>query len=75
MVGEFKKAPEGFDHLLVAIDKFTKWIEVWPIANLKSEWASQFIQDIIHRFKVPNRIITYIGTQFIGPKFLDFCDS
>jgi transposase InsO family protein len=75
MVGEFKKAPGGFDHLLVAIDKFTKWIEVWPIANLKSERAAKFIQDIIHRFGVPNRIITDNGTQFIGHKLLDFYDS
>ena len=75
MVGEFKKVPGGFDHLLVAIDKFTKWIKVWPIANFKSEWVAEFIQDIIHRFEVPNRIITDNGTQFTGQKFLDFCDS
>ena len=43
MVGEFKKAPRGFDHLLVTINKFTKWIEVWPIANLKLERAAKFI--------------------------------
>jgi uncharacterized protein YfbU (UPF0304 family) len=53
MVEEFKKAPKGFDHLLVAIDKFTKWIEVWPIVNLKWEQVAEFIQDIIHRFGVP----------------------
>jgi hypothetical protein len=47
MVGEFRKAPRGFDHLLVTIDKFTKWIKVQPITNLKSERASIFIQDII----------------------------
>ena len=75
MVREFKKVPEGFDHLLVAIDKFTKWIEVWPIANLKSEQVAEFIHDIIHRFRVPNHIITNNGTQFNDHKFLDFCDA
>ena len=54
---------------------FTKWIEVRPIVNLKSEWVAEFIQDIIHRFGVPNRIITDNGTQFTGRKFLDFCDA
>jgi len=29
--------------MLVAIDKFTKWIEVRPIINLKSEWAAELI--------------------------------
>ena len=37
MVREFKKAPKGFNHLLVAIDMFTTWIEVCPLVNLKSE--------------------------------------
>ena len=27
LVGPFKKALGGFTHLLVTIDKFTKWIE------------------------------------------------
>jgi len=43
MVGEFKKALGGFDHLLVAIDMFSKWIEVRPIINLKLERVAKFI--------------------------------
>jgi hypothetical protein len=27
MIGPFKKARGGYTHVLVAIDKFTKWIE------------------------------------------------
>jgi hypothetical protein len=30
LVGPLQKAPGGFTHLLVAIDKFSKWIEVRP---------------------------------------------
>jgi hypothetical protein len=33
--------------VLVAIDKFTKWIEYKPIASLTSAKAVEFIQDII----------------------------
>ena len=43
MVREFKRAPDGFDHLLVTIEKFTKWTKVWPIINLKYEQAAEFI--------------------------------
>jgi transposase InsO family protein len=60
---------------LVAIDKFSKWIEARPIAKIKSEQAVQFFTDIIHRFGVPNSIITDNGTQFTGKKFLEFCDD
>jgi hypothetical protein len=34
MIGPFTIAPGGFTHVLVAIDKFTKWIEYKPIAKL-----------------------------------------
>ena len=70
LVGPLKKAPGGYTHLLVTIDKFTKWIEAWPIFMIKSEQAVLFFLDIIHRFGVPNSIITDNGTQFIGKKFL-----
>jgi hypothetical protein len=37
LVGPLQKAPEGYTHLLVAIDKFSKWIEVRPLNNIRSE--------------------------------------
>jgi hypothetical protein len=58
MIGPFKKAQGGYTHVLVAIDKFTKWIEYKPIASLTSAKAVEFIQDIIFRFGIPNSIIT-----------------
>jgi hypothetical protein len=39
MIGPFKKAQGGYTHVLVAIDKFTKWIEFKPIASLTSAKA------------------------------------
>ena len=74
LVGPLQKAPGGFTHLLVAIDKFSKWIEVRPITRIKAEQAVLFFTDIIHRFGVPNSIITDNSTQFTGRKFLEFCD-
>ena len=75
LVGPLKKAPEGYTHLLVTIDKFTKWIKARPISVIKSEQAVLFFLDIIHHFGVPNSIITDNGTQFSGNKFLRFCDE
>jgi hypothetical protein len=34
MIGPFTTAPGGFTHVLVAIDKFTKWIEYKPIVTV-----------------------------------------
>jgi transposase InsO family protein len=75
IVGPLRKAPGGFTHLLVAIDKFSKWVEVRPITNLRAEQAVTFFTDIIHRFGVPNSIITDNRSQFTGRKFLEFCDK
>jgi hypothetical protein len=43
MIGPFKKAQGGYTHILVAIDKFTTWIEYKPIASLTSAKAVEFI--------------------------------
>lgn len=61
-VGPMTIAPGGFTYLLVAIDKFSKWIEARPITKIKSIQAVLFFTDIIHRFGLPNSIITDNGT-------------
>jgi len=75
MVGPLSKAPKGFTHLLVAVDKFTKWIEARPITSIRSTQGAAFFQDIIHHFVVLKSIITDNGTNFTGKEFLEFCDD
>jgi transposase InsO family protein len=75
MVGPLRQALEDFTHLLVVVDKFSKWIEARPIVNVCSEEAVSFFTDIIYQFGIPNTIITDNGTQFTGKKFLNFCDD
>lgn len=75
MVGPFKKAPEGFTHLLVAVDKLTKWTEAKPITKLKLLEATTFFHDIIYWFGVPNSIVIDSGTQFMVESFLRFYDD
>jgi hypothetical protein len=75
LVRPLKKAPGGYTHLLVTVNKFSKWIEVRPITKIKSEQAILFFCDIIHRFGVSNSIIIDNGTQFTGKRFLRFCDE
>ena len=75
MVGPLKKGLGDFTHLLVAVDKFTKWIEAKPITNIRSEEAVKFFLDIIYRFGVPNCIISDHRTNFTEKKFLDFSNG
>jgi len=75
MIGPFKPAPGNFKFVFVLIDKFSKWIEYMPLVKATSDKAVEFLNQIIHRFRIPNSIITDLGTQFTGTTFWDFCDD
>ena len=73
MVGPFKTARGGLTHLLVAVDKFTKWIEAKPIKKLNGPTAVTFITDITVRYGIPHSIITDNGTNFAKGALARFC--
>jgi hypothetical protein len=60
--------------VLVAIDKFIKWIEYKPIATLSTDQVVTFIYDILHRFSFTNTIITDLGSNFHSHQFWNFCE-
>ena len=68
-MGPLKEAQGGYTHIFVAIDKFTKWIEVKPVSSTSAAKAAEFIEEITHRFRVPNQIITGFGSSFTGSEF------
>ena len=65
----FKPAPGGFGYVYVAIDKFSKWIEYKPLISATAKKAVELFEDIIHRFGLPNSIITDLGTTFTRHHF------
>jgi len=75
MVGPLTTAPGGYTHLLVCIDKFSKWIEARPVTRTRCVETIALFRDLMCRFGIPNLIITDNGTNFIGREFLDFCDD
>jgi hypothetical protein len=68
-VGPLKKAKGSFEYIFVAIDKFIKWIEYKPLVKYSATKAVEFIQDIMHRFGIPNRFITDLGSLFMDIEF------
>jgi hypothetical protein len=75
MIGPFTMAPGSFTHVLVAINKFTKWIEYKPIAKLTPDRVVDFISDILHRFGFPNTIITDLRSNFTANQFWEFYEN
>ena len=73
MVGPFKTERGSLTHLLVAVDKFTKWVEAKPMKKLDGATATKFIIEITTRFGIPHSIITDNGTNFPVCELSKFC--
>jgi hypothetical protein len=72
MIGPFKLALGGYRWIYVIIDKFFKWIEYKPLVSGTMKKAAELLDEIIHRFCLPNSIITDLGSTFTGNDFWNF---
>jgi hypothetical protein len=61
--------------MLVAVDKFTKWVEAVPVTTQDSTAAINFIKSIVFRFGVPHNIITDNRKNFTSKKFKSYYES
>jgi hypothetical protein len=61
--------------MLVAVDKFTKWVEAASVTTQDSIAAINFIKSIVFRFGVPYNIITDNGTNFTSKEFKNYCEG
>ena len=59
--------------MLVAVDKFTKWIEAKPINSPDEASAIKFVKSIVFRFGVPHSIVTDNGSNFTSKEFKAYC--
>jgi hypothetical protein len=61
--------------MLVAVDKFTKWVEAALVITQDSTAAINFIKSILFHFRVPHSIIIDNGTNFTSKDFKSYCES
>jgi hypothetical protein len=67
---------KGHKFVLLAIDYFTKWVDVVPLKKVTSENMVEFVKEhIICRFGIPQTITTYQGAQFVSSEFEEFAES
>jgi hypothetical protein len=59
----------------VAIDMFTKWIEVKPVTCPKADRVLDFLDELVHRYRLPHRIITDLGSNFDNHQFCKYYEN
>nr|GEX55610.1 reverse transcriptase domain-containing protein [Tanacetum cinerariifolium] len=65
-----------FKFLIVAMDYFTKWMEVKAVATITDGQVKKFIWDnIVCRFGLPGEIVSDNGKQFSDNMFKDWCEK
>jgi transposase InsO family protein len=76
MVGPLKNSsPGGHTFLLVAVDKFTKWIEAVLVTSVATTCVVNFLRSIISLFGIPHSIITDNGSNFTAEEFQEYCED
>ena len=76
IVGPLPKGKGQVKFLLVAIDYFTKWVEVEALSTITEAKIQNFVwKNIICRFGIPVTIILDNGRQFDSQAFGDFCSG
>ncbi|XP_073130111.1 uncharacterized protein [Henckelia pumila] len=74
IVGPFLTGPGQKKFLLVAVDYFSKWVEVEPLEKITEEAVLGFIwKNIVCRFGLPRKLVSDNGRQFQGKKIKDWC--
>ncbi|XP_052736650.1 uncharacterized protein LOC128197859 [Vigna angularis] len=70
------KASNGHRFILVAIDYFTKWVEVVSYANVTRKVVTRFIKrELICRYGLPNKIITDNATNLNNRMMAELCEE
>ncbi|XP_020205587.1 uncharacterized protein LOC109790774 [Cajanus cajan] len=76
ILGPFPPAKGQVKFLIVAIDHFTKWIEVEAVATITANNVQKFLwKNIITRFGVPYAMITDNALQFTDRRLNEFLEG
>jgi hypothetical protein len=72
----YPASSKGHRFVLVAMDYFTKWIEVVPLTNMTHKEVINFIlEHIVDRFNIPQTLTTDQGSPFMSHQVSGFVES
>ena len=76
LMGPFPVTSRNKRFLLVIVDYFTRWIELFPLNTTTSNVISELLVDqLFTRYGLPKYILSDNGPQFVSNMFRSFCDT
>lgn len=74
IMGPMPRSTHQNEYLLVFVDYFTRWVELFPMRNARAETvAALFRREILTRWGVPDFILSDRGSQFLSAVFKEIC--
>jgi hypothetical protein len=67
------RGSKGSTYLLVLVDTFTKWVELFPLRNCKAPGIISRLWEVFCRWGFPKFIASDNGSQFTSKLYLNFC--
>ena len=76
LMGPFPRSTAGNLYLLVFVDYYSRWVELFPLKKATAEVVSKFFtQEILTRWGVPDFLLSDQGSQFVSAVFSATCKS
>ena len=76
IMGPFRTTSRRKRFLLVIVDYFTRWVEVFPMRTTTSvDIAQILINEVCTRFGMPTFLLSDNGPQFVSNLFQSFCET
>ncbi len=74
LMGPLPQSSNGDLYLIVFVDYFTRWVELFPLCRATAETVAQIlIKEILTRCGVPTFILSDQGSQFVSSVFEETC--
>ena len=71
-IGPFQKDTRGNTHILVMVDTFSRWTELYAVPDAGAETAALCLADYIFRYGPPKEVLSDHGSAFIDASFNAF---
>jgi len=74
ILGPYTPSRQQFKYLLVTVDQFTKWVEIFPLKNIRMETVGKVMEnEIFCRYGIPKVLVSDNGTNFTSKTMKYFC--